>query len=274
MAFGDGNSYEAYCVEGAIVIIDLHHLKNGRSLMIGVTFYEKVRRNVTHLIDQSPDSLAGCETAFSDLFSRELLTNLLGDILDNELLLTDIAKNSYVHGNGFDKVVLFTGPGNSYKVRLHIWWPGLNSEENIHDHRWDFCSTIISGGILFEKYMVSKDGFPVREFVYKDRGSDYELVPIGLTRLEKVFSGYLSQKSHYFLSHIVPHRIYPFKDVISSTVILQNKAVRDWTRLFTNRVVDYSQTISTVGFKIDDLSDRLEKYLFYLEKDTPGAESA
>lgn len=72
---------------------------------------------------------------------------LIQQILRDPKLLAEVSARSYQHGNGFLKVVLID---RGYKLRLHIWQAGQPCEENIHDHRWSFASTILMGELHSE----------------------------------------------------------------------------------------------------------------------------
>lgn len=70
---------------------------------------------------------------------------LINAMIENPKQLEKITKKSYYHHNGFDKLVLMEG--EDFTLRLHIWWKenrGI-SQENIHNHRWDFVSSILIG---------------------------------------------------------------------------------------------------------------------------------
>lgn len=55
---------------------------------------------------------------------------------------------------GFDKLSMLSGP--NYQIRIHIWWPKLDKtlirEEGIHNHKFNFASHILLGGILNDIY--------------------------------------------------------------------------------------------------------------------------
>ncbi len=72
---------------------------------------------------------------------------LVSQIIKNPTLLAEVSARSYLHGNGFLKVVLLD---RGYKLRLHVWFAGQACEENIHDHRWSFASTILAGTLTSE----------------------------------------------------------------------------------------------------------------------------
>lgn len=84
----------------------------------------------------------------------EKVNDLVVNLLQNPNSLTDIANRSYQHGNGFAKIVLLD---HDYKLRLHIWLDDSYSEQNIHNHRWDFASYILYGTLHDEIWQISSE---------------------------------------------------------------------------------------------------------------------
>ncbi len=116
---------------------------------------------------------------------------LINAILSNEVQLREIASKSYTHNNGFDKITLLTSAHPSYTLRLHIWWPDqfLTNSEHIHNHSWDFSSSLLTGAYYFQTFEVSdmgdqlyhyRCGFPVKGMGYK---MDY----LGISRVSQRF---------------------------------------------------------------------------------------
>ncbi|MDL2192821.1 hypothetical protein QQF40_15685 [Cobetia sp. LC6] len=71
--------------------------------------------------------------------------SLFSSIVLNEAAIEEIAKRSYVHANGFVKLLL-VDKRPLYSVRLHIWPSTVIKETDIHDHPWDFDGFILNGG--------------------------------------------------------------------------------------------------------------------------------
>ena len=74
--------------------------------------------------------------------------------LGNEAVLSEIASKSYIHKNGFVKLVYETI--EETVCRLHIYPLGATADKNIHDHRWDFSSTTICGELPMSLYDISE----------------------------------------------------------------------------------------------------------------------
>jgi len=71
---------------------------------------------------------------------RSLFTSILFD----EKAVEEISKRSYVHANGFLKILL-VDKRPMYSIRLHIWPSLVIKETDIHDHPWDFDGFVLNG---------------------------------------------------------------------------------------------------------------------------------
>lgn len=99
--------------------------------------------------------------------NKKVVINVLKDILDNPSLLIKIANRSYTHALGFDKIVLmdfakdFEQNYHKAQLRLHIWDPqkinaALPIVESLHEHSFDFISTILSGHLENQQFILNQ----------------------------------------------------------------------------------------------------------------------
>lgn len=114
------------------------------------------------------------ETVFLRLKEfRKLYLDTLLFSLRNKIDVTELAKNSYKHDNGFFKLTLFDTIDKKYKVRIHYWAnPFLDSPklQNIHNHRFGFFSLILKGELQNRTWIVSNsDGIKCGHFKYLPR---------------------------------------------------------------------------------------------------------
>jgi hypothetical protein len=70
--------------------------------------------------------------------------------------LIQLAEASYVHANGFEKLVCGTAAPESSKIRLHVW-PAVANDAQTHDHGWSFYSHILLGSISSTEYEVGME---------------------------------------------------------------------------------------------------------------------
>ncbi|MDX6269282.1 MAG: hypothetical protein QOD28_505 [Acidobacteriota bacterium] len=78
--------------------------------------------------------------------------------------LARLAKASYVHANGFEKLVCGATAPEGFKIRLHVWSAAANDAQT-HDHGWSFYSHILLGSISSTEYEVDTE--PGAHSVYR-----------------------------------------------------------------------------------------------------------
>ncbi|MFC1436102.1 hypothetical protein ACEZDB_36255 [Streptacidiphilus sp. N1-3] len=146
------------------------------------------------------------------LTSQANLKVLLGGVLEDPVLLRRVVGQSVWHPNGFAKIVLLSQ--HNYRLRLHFWnrppgWP-VALQENIHNHRWDFCTVILAGRYRHQEFRASAGGVKFFSYQYRkdsiDPGS-YLLVPTGTGGLECAFDALLPSGTRYTMSSEVLHRV-------------------------------------------------------------------
>jgi hypothetical protein len=100
------------------------------------------------------------------ILNKDSVIALLEDIIKNPELLQKISERSYTHALGFDKIVLvdlskdLEQKYQKTQVRLHIWNPlktnALPIVESLHEHSFDFISTILSGHLENQQFSLSE----------------------------------------------------------------------------------------------------------------------
>lgn len=102
----------------------------------------------------------------SNFLCKKNILLLLEEILNNDKLLNTISKRSYIHALGFDKIVIadlsqdISPDSPKAQIRLHIWNP-LNTNalpivESMHEHSFDFVSTILTGHLENQQFTMNK----------------------------------------------------------------------------------------------------------------------
>lgn len=120
------------------------------------TFIEKARRTLSGVAHEGLRSVADySDSRLTSILNVYSAARIIREILDSSQGLEDIARRSYTHSNGFDKITLISNGKPEFKLRLHIWWPRGRSEQNtelIHNHRWFFTSTTLCGSVQVETF--------------------------------------------------------------------------------------------------------------------------
>ncbi|HEX6341454.1 hypothetical protein [Umezawaea sp.] len=139
-------------------------------------------------------------------------------------LLDRVARNSYLHPNGFLKIVLMSEP--TFQLRLHVWRPGLTGEpvvENVHSHRWDFASRLLLGGYRFQEFVVDEAGERFHSYRYlgHDGQDSYGLRSTGEAGLRCTFNAFFPSGSGYLLTSDVLHRVVSAPGDTTVSLVLQ-----------------------------------------------------
>jgi len=161
--------------------------------------------------------------------------NLVKQIMSSPELLAEVSARSYMHGNGFLKVVLLD---RGYKLRLHVWFPGSACEENIHDHRWSFASTILAGSLISEIWQdvtVGQSGDVFPEFLYhaaKPSQPSFKET-VGQSTLRRQSTRAQATGSCYVLEEQTLHRIMNPGTSLVATMMCTAPTGHGTTRLIT-----------------------------------------
>lgn len=164
---------------------------------------------------------------------------------ENEAFST-LQNNSYLHSNGFLKLVLWRDERDGSAVRLHFWPPDCeNTYGDLHNHRWNFWSTIISGELQYEEYEKSHSGDPY--FHYRYHGSRSELSQmehIGEQRLVRIKHGSRIAGEHYYVSNDQLHVTYGTLDKPTITLVVQSPNKREHADVYCTGLLNKSTTVS------------------------------
>lgn len=136
-------------------------------------------------------------------FARDGLRAALDHLLADERRLAEVASRSYVHANGFAKLVLHLG--EAMAVRLHVARGA--SEDNIHDHRWPFASVVLAGELENVLYGVDERGTPLPCWHYVRDLDGTGLEPAGIVRVAAVSRRLLRTGEAYGQDPAPLHRI-------------------------------------------------------------------
>ena len=156
-------------------------------------------------------------------FARSDLHPLLSRLLEDPSALADVAAHSYVHDNGFVKIVLARGGPTGGAVRLHIWTDGQSGQNNIHNHCWPFTSLVLSGELEYEEYEPAESGeMPALHYAYlPSAGFNYDLQRIGPERLRRTRCGRHGAGDRYTMQCQTLHRTRARPGVPTVTVVSQ-----------------------------------------------------
>ena len=171
------------------------------------------------------------------------LRSILDSIESSPEQLQRIAERSFHHTNHFDKIVLLDEELNArLRLVLNLWRPPFSMEEvedeQIHNHRNDFWSTILFGELESWEFVRSEHGEPYHETLYRPSRTGSaakvnEYSPLGSACLRLKGTHRWQAGSTYYLHHAVIHRIV-ISQVATATLLLKGPHVAEVTSLFSS----------------------------------------
>ncbi|WP_069884795.1 hypothetical protein [Streptomyces luteocolor] len=178
-------------------------------------------------------------TAVDELGSPERLLPLVRELADGYGDPSGRALLSYRHVLGFDKLLLIDG-GPRHMLRAHVWHPGADTREDVHNHRSPLASHVVRGALgmeLYERAEPGEDGGVAaswyRESLAGEDG-DWRLEPAGRARLRLTQTARYAAGSGYALPPHVLHRAWCASREPTVTLFLETgSGRRRYTDVFT-----------------------------------------
>lgn len=146
--------------------------------------------------------------------------------------------DAYGHANGFAKLILATS-AEGVVVRAHLWHElgsGAEQEgENVpsaHNHRWDFCSRVLSGTLSATIFRPVSGGGPYTHYRYRPADQD-EMELVGPANLERISEVKYGAGDCYFTPHDAVHVARPSADEPLVTLIAHSASLRPYADVYT-----------------------------------------
>ncbi|MEU4209493.1 hypothetical protein AB0F13_05705 [Streptomyces sp. NPDC026206] len=209
------------------------------------------------------------------------MTDLLNQYLADDDLLDEIAARSYRHVNHFDKIVLVdSGDRLGYRLTLHAWCPPYTEkelhDELIHDHRFSFWSTILTGRLVSQNFYrtdspeaAAAPGDPTtlfRQYRYSPEkqgvsthSNFYEFV--GETELRMTGESAESQGNAYHLQYHRIHRVALPMEAMTCTMVLRGPRERDFSNVYNTAYPSTDTQSGNTMFTRDELAGKLRNIL-------------
>lgn len=213
------------------------------------------------------DVLSNSFASMENLLKISNLTLFLKNIVNNCEILKLISSQSFNHYNGFFKIILFRGKSKIF--RIHIWDSinyTLNYKENIHNHRWDFMSILLSGECIHELYRYSEFGEVYYEYEYnpKNKKSDTNLRFLGINKLEKIKSEIIVSPNKYLIDSDDLHRVTTKK--YTASFVVTSSLKKQVTNVFNEDKINLNSTYSKKVLDYLMLKKLFEKLILQIEK--------
>lgn len=173
-----------------------------------------------------------------------------------------VARDSYLHDNGFAKIVVYRG--DHCAVRFHVWNTSKASvpvTSNVHDHRWHFVAKLLSGGYSHEKFRrasLSQEGSRYSASRYTVSGDEYELAPIGELRLRKTSANRIEPGKHYLMMADTLHRVIVPINQVTVSVVFQAATIKQSTTVCAEQLLPHLVRKRSHGMSTADLLHSIE----------------
>ena len=154
---------------------------------------------------------------------RDEVRGLVKTVMSDRAALERLARLSFAHPNGFDRLVIASDPDSGARLRVHVWWDDDDrtiGAGHIHNHPWSFASRILAGRLQVETYHASRaaragsateDGgqlmFGCPAPLETRTSYRWSYIAHGRVRLDPCANLSLPTGSHYLLDFRVFHRV-------------------------------------------------------------------
>ncbi|MFF9205407.1 hypothetical protein ACF1AE_27030 [Streptomyces sp. NPDC014986] len=207
------------------------------------------------------------------------MADLLAGYLADEESLRRIADRSYRHVNHFDKIVLVdSGDPRGYRLTLHAWCPPYSEQELrdelIHDHRFSFWSTILTGRLTSENFARPREGDsadaprgPVtafRQYRYSPEKTGVSTQAnfyrfVDEAALEMTGETVEERGNAYHLEYQRIHRVVLPRESMTCTLVLRGPRERDFSNVYNTSYPSTDTQSANVMFTVDELAGKLRR---------------
>jgi hypothetical protein len=164
-------------------------------------------------------------------------------LLNGTTPMDEVLASSYVHKNGFQKIVL--GRKNGYAVRFHRYIPGVG-DQNIHDHRWSRMDSLVLEGGLSADYLCYAESTDERAerwqrhiYTKTDDGEGYIVEHQGETYLKLDQHTLHPTGCLYSMNARRLHRILPAGESVATLVVTHPVPLnRVWCNLYQKHIIE------------------------------------
>lgn len=181
------------------------------------------------------------------------LSAMFDEFIESVRLTVHHHTDSYVHDNGFDKIILFQDPVTKMKLRLHVWHPLMipnivRPRQNVHNHRWDFSSIVLIGYVDHLSYSFAEkdeDGEDFFHYRYYARVSKehYEVKERGKAKIIHTGIERFNVGGFYSVQNELLHRVDVPDHLLVATLVITHENVGWVTNdLLSERSMGFDRT--------------------------------
>lgn len=177
----------------------------------------------------------------NDLKSPQVISqSILIPFLSDEKKLDEVSKRSYIHLNGFKRLVLFESEDKDIQIRLHVWDEDFKQnkqdDSDIHDHRWSFISYPIQGQFQERKFIEQSGGkFYEKYHCYPRTNLETAFVELnGISALHEITSKIIETSELNYCDSDEIHQLNPTK-LPAMTLLITYNPNKKFARAFKEK---------------------------------------
>lgn len=161
-------------------------------------------------------------TALSEFQHDESLAAVIHQLLQETASRRSPPTFAQQHPNGFDKILI--SESGEFKLIAHFW-KAEHRDNDVHDHRWHFTSSVLQGGLVADEFVPSDNGTIMDRFRYSSPsgGSHFTLTADGQEKIAPAATSLLEAPCVYFQDRSALHRA---RTSSSTVTLLVQESVR------------------------------------------------
>jgi hypothetical protein len=189
-------------------------------------------------------------------FTREVsLKQICRLVLDDEELITKVARSSYRHPNGFDKIILYRNEIDGL-IKVDVWWEEDDGWGLIHNHRFDFASVVLDGQLQLRHFLTTKvteeNSHDVYRMTVPRAGGDLEPSRRGILQ---TWEGAMPAGAAYDMECHMFHQAAGTAGMVTCTLVVQGAGRRTYSEV----VSDEDPWTDLVAFTPDEVVAKLTR---------------
>lgn len=184
--------------------------------------------------------------------SKLVLHRLLSEILADQERLEEVARHSYRHQLGFEKIILANGVDGGC-FRMHFWPTSASARmEDVHSHCASFKSFVVLGGMNQQIFKLESGAeFVAYSYRFNERLGRSEMSCARDVSLRFLHEVHISEGVEYFVDSKMLHKVV---DVIPGTITFSRWGGRkDDAVVVKNRDIVIDDCVRYSGMSVSDV---------------------
>jgi hypothetical protein len=245
----------------------LHNIGHGENVLVDL---QKLLSGLA--VDSTEETIRKNLSLMQTIGEPGNILSAFRGIVDDQSALAVVAGRSYRHVNHFDKIVLVDSENQlGYRLTLHLWNPPYTerelNDELIHDHRFSFWSTLLTGDLLSENFKCSDAGQAFRQYQYvperRTNSNFYQFM--GQVRLMRTQPQKKIAGETYYLYYETTHRVLLPRNSMTCTLVLRGPRLRNFSNVYNTTYPSQNTRMTNITFSPEQLRSRLTALMENIE---------